>query len=104
MFDRPAATHNLQLCPSCTRLFVEPDALLGVCDNGVVVVLRCGNCGWRETLIAHVDAFEQLDHDLDAATAALLFDRRALELETAAAEFDVFIAALNADAVLPEDF
>lgn len=102
--DRPPATRDLQQCPDCRRPFVEPDALLGVCDDGVVVVLRCGNCGWREALIAHTDAFEQLDRDLDAATSSMLADRRALELDGTASEFDTFIAALHADAVLPEDF
>lgn len=102
--DRLDATHNLQRCPRCALLFVEPEALLGVCGDGVVLDLRCGNCAWRDTVIAHSDAFDQLDRDLDAATAAMMADRRKLDYEAVASEFDVFIGALHAGAVWPEDF
>lgn len=100
----PGITERLQLCPVCSTPFVEPESLLGFKDDGVEVLLRCGNCAWREAQVASVEAFEELDRALDMATTQMLADRRALAVAAAEEDFERFISALRAGAVLPEDF
>ena len=68
------------------------------------VLLRCPNCEWSE-----VDTFDQptvdrFDEQLDIGTEMLVRDLKRLVQANMEDECDRFVAALNADAILPEDF
>jgi hypothetical protein len=67
-------------------------------------LLRCPNCEWSE-----VDTFDQptvdrFDEQLDVGTEILLRDLKRLQQANMEEEIDRFVRAVNADAILPEDF
>ena len=68
------------------------------------VLLRCPNCEWRE-----VDTFDQptvdrFDEQLDIGTEILLRDLKRLQQANMEDQIDRFVRAVNAGAILPEDF
>jgi hypothetical protein len=68
------------------------------------VLLRCPNCEW-----SHVDTFDQatvdrFDEQLDVGTEILIRDLKRLQQANMEDEADRFVRAINADAILPEDF
>ena len=97
--DRP-----LHVCPECSSGLVYPTAWEEAADNGWLLTLRCPNCEWdAEDVFAH-GAVEGLDEELDRGTQALVRDLRKLAHANMEEEVDRFVAALEADAVLPMDF
>ena len=94
---------GLHICGECASDLVYP---VGWEEAGDAwqVQLRCPECeAVREGVFAQatVDAF---DERLDVGTDALTADLRRLTRANMVAEADQFVAALNADAILPEDF
>lgn len=102
----PAAEpdQDLHVCLGCASDLVYPVGWDEAGQDAWQVELRCPECETvREGVFAQetVDSFdERLDHGTDALTA----DLRRLTRANMAAEADAFIAALEADAILPEDF
>jgi hypothetical protein len=96
---------GLEMCTACGRPFVVPVALLDLVDEGLyLLALHCKNCDRLSTGV-HEDAeLEALEHASDAAVAEMA---SALEIVAVARFIDdvgEFTRALEADAVLPEDF
>jgi hypothetical protein len=97
-------TRDLHLCPCCDRDLVFPVEWEEVSPTHWEVLLRCPNCEWSE-----VDTFDQptvdrFDEKLDIGTEILLRDLKRLEQANMEEEIDRFVRAVNADAILPEDF
>jgi hypothetical protein len=95
---------DLHLCPCCDRDLVYPVEWEEVSPTHWEVLLRCPNCEWSE-----VDTFDQptvdrFDEQLDVGTEILLGDLKRLEQANMEEEIDRFVRAVNADAILPEDF
>jgi hypothetical protein len=95
---------DLHLCPCCDRDLVYPVEWEEVSPTHWEVLLRCPNCEWSE-----VDTFDQttvdrFDEQLDIGTEILLRDLKRLQQANMEEEIDRFVAAVNADAILPEDF
>jgi hypothetical protein len=95
---------DLHLCPCCDRDLVYPVEWEEVSPTHWEVLLRCPNCEWSE-----VDTFDQptvdrFDEQLDIGTEILLRDLKRLEQANMEEEIDRFVRAVNADAILPEDF
>ncbi len=98
------ALRDLHLCPCCDRDLVYPVEWEEVSPTHWEVLLRCPNCEWSE-----VDTFDQptvdhFDERLDIGTEILLRDLKRLQQANMEDEIDRFVRAVNADAILPEDF
>jgi hypothetical protein len=98
------AIRDLHLCPCCDRDLVYPVGWEEVSPTHWEVLLRCPNCEWSE-----VDTFDQptvdrFDEQLDIGTEILLRDLKRLQQANMEDEIDRFVRAVNADAILPEDF
>jgi hypothetical protein len=95
---------DLHICPQCDRDLVYPvdwdEASLTHWD----VVLRCPNCEWTDTGQFDQATVDRFDEQLDLGTEALVRDLRRLVQANMEDEADRFAAALEANAILPEDF
>jgi hypothetical protein len=100
------ATKDLHICGSCGRPFVVPDAIVSAPEGiaGVVVELRCADCGWTHTGAYPPGVVEALDRALDLAEREIRAALEICELSDELARIDNFAAALHADLILPEDF
>lgn len=92
------------VCPSCQMPFVFPTEALEVDEWHFAVGLRCPNCDWEGVGVYDDEALEQFDIGLDEGTRTLVAALDALAAANARDEADRFAAALQADAILPEDF
>lgn len=104
-FGPAAEPHqDLHVCPECASGLVYPVGWDEAGHDAWQVELRCPECETvREGVFAQetVDSFdERLDHGTDALTA----DLRRLTRANMAAEIELFVKALDAGAILPEDF
>jgi hypothetical protein len=107
-FVQPAPAEErlleLHLCPDCDSDFVYPVEWEEAGREQWRVSRRCPCCEWMGDDVhtqAEVDLF---DERLDDGTEALLRDLKRLAHANMAEEIDLFVAALEAGAVLPEDF
>lgn len=99
--DERAELHRCQICPS---ELVYPTKWSEAGETSWQVTLRCPECeSLREGVFDQeaVDAFDEL---LEVGTSALVADLRRLTRANMAEEGERFLAALSADAILPEDF
>jgi hypothetical protein len=99
---RPSA--DLHICPECDRDLVYPVEWEEVSETHWEVLLRCPNCEWSS-----VDSYDQatvdrFDRVLDEGTEVLLRDLKRLEQANMEDEIVRFSKALEAGAILPEDF
>jgi hypothetical protein len=100
----PSPVRDLHHCPCCERDLVYPVEWEEVSPTHWEVLLRCPNCEWGE-----VDTFDQptvdrFDERLDVGTEILMRDLKRLQQANMEDEIDRFVRAVNADAILPEDF
>jgi hypothetical protein len=100
------AATDLHVCGSCRRPFVVPDAIVSAPEGveGLVVELRCTDCGWTHTGTYPRAAVEALDRALDLAEREIRAALEIFELSDELERIDRFAAALQADLILPEDF
>src|SRR5262249_17508615 len=102
----PAASSpsGLHMCPECASPLVAPVAWEQAGPREWAVTIQCPNCEWWDADGFDEDAVERFDEELDRGPEALVRDL--LRLMRANMEDDVerFLAALAADAILPEDF
>jgi ribosomal protein S27E len=95
---------DLHVCTECASTLVYPTGWEEAGDDSWQVVLRCPECETvREGVFAQ-DTVDNFDERLDMGTDALTADLRRLTRANMAAEADAFVAALEAGAILPEDF
>ena len=102
-----AAQHDiddLSICPECDRDLVYPVDWEEASATHWEVVLRCPNCEWTEVGTYDQATVDHFDERLDLGTEALIRDLRRLVQANMEAEAERFAAALEADAILPEDF
>jgi len=95
---------DLHFCVSCRSNLVYPTSWDEAGQDSWRVALRCPECeSVREGVFsqATVDAF---DEELETGTDALAADLRSLCRANMAEEIERFSAALEAGAILPEDF
>jgi hypothetical protein len=102
----PAAAggQELHLCGSCGSDLVYPLEWEEAGATHWEVLLRCPNCQWVGTGVFDQDSVERFDERLDRGTEALVRDLKGLMRANMEAGIERFVAALEADAVLPEDF
>ena len=100
---RPSAT-GLHVCPACASDLVHPIAWSEHGPEHWEVTLRCPECDWCTSGVHHQTVVEALDVELDKGTEALMADLRHLAAANLEDEIARFVAALQTDLLLPEDF
>jgi hypothetical protein len=100
----PREVDDLHICPECDRDLVFPVDWEEASATHWEVVLRCPNCEWVEVGKFDQATVDRFDDALDLGTDALARDLRRLVQANMEEEAVRFAAALEADAILPEDF
>ena len=95
---------ELHLCPECDRDLVYPVDWEEASATHWEVELRCPNCEWNEVGTYDQATVDRFDEHLDLGTDALVKDLRRMVQANMEAEAERFAAALDANAILPEDF
>jgi hypothetical protein len=95
---------ELHVCMLCESELVYPVEWSEAGTTHWQVTLRCPNCEWTDTGIFDQESVERFDEELDRGTEALVNDLRRLVQANMESEIEQFVRALEADAVLPEDF
>jgi len=96
--------HQLEVCGACGSHLVHPVEWEPVGSAHWQILLRCPQCEWEGTGVFEQAAVERFDEALERATDHLVTDLRTLERANMAEFADRFIACLQADLILPEDF
>ena len=102
--DLGPAQRDLHVCPECDSHLVYPVAWEEADGAGWEVSLRCPNCEWFVTDTFDDERIQRFDATLDRGTEALVADLRTLTRANMEEDVERFVAALNAEYVLPEDF
>jgi hypothetical protein len=109
--DEPAAViparsplRDLHLCPDCERDLVYPVEWEETSPTHWEVLLRCPNCEWSQVDTFDQDTVDRFDEQLDVGTEILIRDLKRLQQANMEDEVEVFVKALDAGAILPEDF
>ncbi len=100
----PLPADNLHLCGSCGGDLVYPVDWEEAGARHWEVTLRCPSCEWSGTGVFEQAAVERFDEELDRGTEALVRDLRRLTRANMEDEIDLFVRALEADAIQPMDF
>ena len=101
----PAEPHQeLHVCIECFSELVYPVHWEESGPENWDVLLHCPNCDvYREGVFSQ-DTVEVFDEELDRGGDALARDYKRLMRANMAEEIDRFVGALEAGAILPEDF
>ena len=97
-------SEDLHHCPRCASDLVYPVAWEEAAVDSWELHLRCPNCELEAEGVYDRPIVERLDEELDRGTHILLRDLKRLMQANMEDEIERFVAALRADAVLPEDF
>ncbi|MCW2967274.1 MAG: hypothetical protein JWM71_1046 [Solirubrobacteraceae bacterium] len=98
-------TPGIHVCPACELPFVVAGPVHEVIGcHRVRLDLHCVNCGWATTAEHDDHALAELDLHADRAFADLLWALEVVWIANEDAAIARFAAALQADAILPEDF
>jgi hypothetical protein len=101
----PAESHQeLHVCLDCSSQLVYPVQWEESGSENWNVLLHCPNCDLYREGIFTQDTVETFDEELDRGADALTRDYKRLMRANMAEEIDTFVGALNAEAILPEDF
>jgi hypothetical protein len=102
---QPAEPHqDLHVCIECSSDLVYPVQWEESGPERWSVLLQCPNCDICREGIFSQDTVELFDEELDRGADALTRDYKRLVRANMAEEIERFVGALNADAILPEDF
>lgn len=103
--ERAAQTETgLHMCPECSSPLVAPVAWEQAGPGQWAITLQCPNCEWWDADIFAESVVERFDEELDRGTEALVRDLMRLMRANMEDDVERFVAALGADAILPEDF
>jgi hypothetical protein len=100
----PEQDQDLHLCLDCESELVYPVEWEEAGPESWTVVLHCPNCDVQREGVFHQDTVERFDEELDRGAEGLACDYRRLVRANMADELGRFVSALEADAILPEDF
>jgi hypothetical protein len=101
----PAETHqDLHVCVECESELVYPVQWDEAGPENWSVVLHCPNCDVHREGVFTQDNVELFDEELDRGADALARDYKRLMRANMADEIERFVGALEAGAILPEDF
>ena len=101
----PAETRqDLHVCVECDSELVYPVQWEEAGPENWSVLLHCPNCDVSREGVFTQENVELFDEELDRGADALARDYKRLMRANMADEIDRFVGALNAGAILPEDF
>jgi len=95
---------DLHICPECGSDLVYPTDWAPASERHWQVALRCPECEWNGGGRYSQDVVDRFDEELDHGTERVLDDLNILVRANMEDQIDRFVAALAADALLPEDF
>jgi hypothetical protein len=95
---------ELHVCPDCASELVYPIHWEEAGPENWRVSLRCPNCEWEATGVFTQDVVDHFDERLDEGTEQVVSDLKQLMHANMSEEIERFVAALEAEALLPEDF
>lgn len=95
---------DLHVCVSCDSRLVYPTFWEESGHEAWLVSLRCPECETQRESVFNQATVDAFDEQLEAGTDALTADLRRLCRANMAEEIERFAAALEAGAILPEDF
>jgi hypothetical protein len=97
-------TQDLHICVDCESELVYPVQWEEAGPENWSVLLHCPNCDVSREGVFTQDNVELFDEELDRGADALARDYKRLMRANMADEIDRFVGALDAGAILPEDF
>jgi hypothetical protein len=95
---------DLHVCLDCDSRLVYPVEWEEAGSSNWSVLLHCPNCDIQRDGVFCQDTVERFDEELDRGADALARDYKRLTRANMAEEIERFIGALQADAIVPEDF
>lgn len=95
---------DLHLCGACGSGLVHPVEWEPAGKERWLVSLRCPNCEWSGSGVFCQEAVDRFDEELERGSEVLLGDLEQMTRANMAEQLERFIAALDADALLPSDF
>jgi len=97
-------TTDLHICKQCRSELVYPIEWEEAGPEYWRVCLRCPNCEWTASGVFPQDLVDHFDERLDQGTEQMVGDLKHLMRANMTEEIDRFVAALESDGILPEDF
>jgi hypothetical protein len=94
----------LHICGDCTAPLVQPLSWAETEDERWELELLCPNCRWGTSGVYSQADVEELEDRLEEGLSDMLADLQRLAQANMTEEVERFIAALDADVILPEDF
>ena len=95
---------ELHVCRECDSELVYPTEWEEAGPENWRVSLRCPNCEWAATGVFPQELVDTFDEILDEGTEQLVTDLKQLMHANMSEEIERFVSALDAGALLPEDF
>jgi hypothetical protein len=95
---------DLHVCLGCSSELVYPVEWEESGPDNWSVLLHCPNCDLHREGIFSQETVEAFDEELDRGADLLAGDYKRLMRANMADEIERFVGALNAGAILPEDF
>ena len=102
--SRTSTSRSLHHCPNCSSELVQPVEWEPASGDSWSVLLRCPECEVFQAGVFSQAGLDAYDMELDRGEALLRVAYMQLAAENLAAETEAFARALEADAILPEDF
>jgi hypothetical protein len=102
--DGETTAEGLHVCLVCHSRLVFPVEWEAAGPEGWSVLLQCPNCHTRRDGVFDQETVDRFDEELDRGSEALTRDYKSVTRANMIAEIERFAAALEADAILPEDF
>jgi hypothetical protein len=100
----PHPTDDMTICPCCGRDFVYPVDWAPAGKHRWSVALRCPECEWVGGGVYDQQLVDRFDDALDTSMQSILHDLEVLTRANMQERIEVFVEALQADLILPEDF
>jgi hypothetical protein len=100
----PEPDQDLHICAACASELVYPLQWEEAGGENWSVVVHCPNCDLYREGVFTQENVEAFDEELDRGGDALARDYKRLMRANMAEEIERFVGALEADAILPEDF
>jgi hypothetical protein len=94
----------LHICGNCHAPLVQPRSWSETDDERWELVLACPNCEWTATGVYSQSEVEELEDRLEEGLSEMLADLQRLSQANMSEEIERFVAALDANVILPEDF
>ncbi len=100
----PDDAHTLEVCRCCTSTLVYPIDWREAPNGRWELELRCPNCEWRVRDVFTQEQVERFDETLNVATDRVIDALETALRENMTADIERFVAALQADHIVPFDF